>query len=112
MALSRDQIKQANDSAPQEIDVPEWGDTILLAWPSVRRMAEIADMGDGLDAVTLLIACAVDESGAPLFTDDDREWLENKNGAVVGRVVTHLTQMFEDLEGNSGSAPDGATSLN
>ena len=110
MALTREQIREANDSNAIEFEIPEWGDTILLACPSVRRMSELADAGGEVSPVTVLIACAVDPDGAPLFTDEDREWLEDKNAGVVGRIVKRLTQMFEDIEGNLKSATAGASS--
>ena len=109
MALSRDQIKASNDTSPEEVEVPEWGGTLLLAWPSVNALTAMQDV-EKVDGVDLLIACAVDDKGAPLFTDPDREWLGDKSAAVVSRVVVRITEMFEALEGNSGSAPDGATS--
>ena len=109
MALTREQIRKA-PPALEKFAVPEWGDEpLLLAWPSVREMVAMQD-AENFDGVDMLIACAVDEDGTPLFTSDDREWLESKPGGdVFARIVSRIAEKFGELEKNLESAPAGAT---
>lgn len=110
MGLTRDQIKEAKPSF-SEFPVPEWGeDPLLMAWPSIIEIMAMQD-AENFDGVDMLIACAVDDDGAPLFTSEDREWLENKKGGdVFARIVEHVGEMFGAVGGNSESAQAGASS--
>lgn len=93
MLLSREQILAALDCPTSELDVPEWGGTIRLItlgandrikWEEAAFPKGIVDMEQYLAG--LVLRCAVDEAGLPLFTVDDLSALANKNPVVLRRV--------------------------
>lgn len=93
MVLSRDQILAAHDCPTTDLAVPEWGGTIRLAtlgandrikWEADAFPEGTVNMEQYLAG--LVLRCAVDDAGQPLFTADDLTALANKNPAVLKRV--------------------------
>lgn len=92
----KDKIKNADDRGTETVEVPEWGVTLELRSPTVAERSELiaamADInGEAPSAadytrsyVQLVIATAHDpETGERVFSDEDAEWLAEKNGAVL-----------------------------
>ena len=99
MALSKDEIFAAQDTTDLEVDVPEWGGSVRLRsmtgtqrsnyehWVSCRGNQDERDFR-GLRE-QLIVACAIDENGKPLFeTEDDVQRLSEKNANVIERLAT------------------------
>tara|TARA_Y100000593_G_C4316180_1_gene340988 strand:+ start:3519 stop:3872 length:354 start_codon:yes stop_codon:yes gene_type:complete len=96
MALSRDAIFNAKDTDVHEFEVPEWGGTILLRsmtgkqrnnyeyWAMIQSKKEFPDYRGIREK--LILSCAVDEKGQPLFEEDDLEALAEKNSDVIDRI--------------------------
>tara|TARA_Y100001973_G_scaffold103364_1_gene170460 strand:+ start:567 stop:920 length:354 start_codon:yes stop_codon:yes gene_type:complete len=96
MALTKDQILQAIDAKTIEFDIPEWGGSILLRgmtgkarneyefWASSQNKHDVADFRGIRER--LIISCAVDESGNPLFTIDEIDQLAAKNSEIIDRI--------------------------
>ena len=125
MRLSRDDILKAEDSAPVEVDCPEWGGTVLVrgmtgkerdAWEvsladeasrstAVQRGRRgAAQLGVSLVNVRakLVARCCVDDEGERLFTDADVAALGEKSAAPIDRIFTVAAQLCgigdEDME--------------
>lgn len=99
MTLSKEEIFAAQDTTEMDVDVPEWGGKVRLRsmtgtqrsnyehWVSCRGRENDRDFR-GLRE-QLIVACAVDESGNPLFeTEEDIEKLAEKNANVIERLAT------------------------
>lgn len=114
--LSRKAILEAGDIASEEVDVPEWGGSVLIttmsgmqrdAWeqslivPGTRK-TDVSNV-----RAKLVAACAVDDDGAPLFTAADVEALGRKSATALERLakvaqrLNGLTeQALEEARGN------------
>ena len=98
MRLSRDDILKAADNEPEEVDVPEWGGTVLVRGMTGRERDafEVSLMQPGrggrkvMDPANvrakLVARCVVDDDGGRLFTDADVAELGGKSAAAVDRV--------------------------
>jgi hypothetical protein len=96
--LSRDDILKASDNEPEEVDVPEWGGSVLVRGMTGRERDafEVSLMTPGrggrrqLDPANvrakLVARCVVDDDGGRLFTDADVTELGEKSAAAVDRV--------------------------
>ena len=133
MRLSRDDILKAADNEPEEVDVPEWGGSVLVRGMTGRERDafEVSLMQPGrggrkvLDPANvrakLVARCVVDDDGGRLFTDADVAELGGKSAAAVDRVYAvaarlsgmgaddqeELTQDFAlaDGAGSSSTSP-------
>jgi hypothetical protein len=124
--LSRDDILRALDLRIERVEVPEWNGYVFVKTMTARERAEWESIVAGMDAsstykkLALMVASTVcDESGQLLFTADDVEALQDKNGAVLLRLgevaikVNVITaEDIESLSGNSGAAHPSAFSSN
>ena len=92
----RDQILAASDIERRVVVVPEWGDAkVEVRSPTGADRAKVIAIINAKDAdaqllyPALLIPSLFDpESGERLFTDDDGEALNAKNGVVLERLAT------------------------
>ena len=97
MRLSKDDILKAADLTTEEVDVPEWGGTVLVRGLTglerdeyevsmmVRYGGEMVQ--DLANARAKLVAkCVVGDDGKRLFTDADAGALGEKSGAVIDRI--------------------------
>jgi hypothetical protein len=127
--LSRADILKANDVKTKEVPVPVWGGSVFVASMTAgQRDAYEAmlfqRMKDGgrdnivkVARASLAVACCVDASGAPLFTDEDLELLSRKSAAALDRVVKAAQELnklgdaeVEALGNASASDPSAAGS--
>lgn len=128
----RDLVAEANDIAIETLDVPEWGVTLeLRAFSLSSRSAYLDAMGLGqhedeaslkgaigrMYPAMLIAACFDPETGAPVFTEDDRPMLLAKSGAVVDRIGDLILRMngmlegaVEDAKKDSSTTPTPSTS--
>lgn len=126
MALTAQQILDATDIETREIDVPEWGGTVLVKGLSgAERDAYEASVrqfdNDGNPHMNLanararLVARAlVDDEGTRLFTDKQAGELGRKSAVVLERLFQAASEMsglsesdVEEMAGNSDAAPSG-----
>lgn len=114
--LTRDGILAADDLKREEVSVPEWGGSVLIAtMTGAQRDAweqSLVSGGKGKVDISnvrarLVSFCAVDEAGRRMFGDDDAEALGAKSAAalercaVVAQRLNALTeQSLEDARGN------------
>lgn len=116
--LTKDQILNADDRATKEVEVPEWGGSVLIAAMSAAsRDAFEASMLDNKgkgDAKKLqnfrarfIAACIVDESGNRLFSDKDIVSLGRKSSAPISMLFDECRELngmtdeaVAEIEGN------------
>lgn len=115
--LTREAILEAEDLGTEEVDVPEWGGTVLVRGLSAdeRDKLESAVMKNGkpnLDGFSARLAAAslVDADGNQLFSQSqaDLKRLGQQPAAALNRIresVQRLSKInevdVEDLAGNS-----------
>lgn len=114
--LSKDQILKADDSKTIEVDVPEWGGTVLVGTMSgfARDQFESAIIGKngGLNTTNIRAKLAastlIDAKGNLLFNDKDVAALGKKSAAALDRVFEEAQKLnriseadVEDLAKNS-----------
>lgn len=116
--LTKDQILNADDRDKKEIEVPEWGGSVLIsAMTAAERDAFEAGMldtkGKG-DAKRLqnfrarfIASCIVDENGNRLFSNKDIVALGSKSSAPISRLFDECRKLngmtdedLEEIEGN------------
>lgn len=113
--LNREAILEADDVEYDEIDVPEWGGSVRLK--SIRgnqRDAYEASIvtQNGTDSkinlrnarAKLIVMCAIDEDGRPLFTSEDISALGRKNAKPLDRL-------FDACQKLAGLSPDDVKKL-
>ena len=126
--LTKQAIFSAQDLPYEDVSVPEWGGEVRLqALTGAQRDAWEMDMF-GADAsgrnmknarAKLIVRCAVDETGAPIFTREDVDVLGEKSAAALDRLFSVAkrinrigTEDVNELVGNSNTSPtDDSTSV-
>ncbi len=96
----RDKIKQSQDQRGETMQIPEWDVTVEVRSMSARQRAQMQNYvgdddqtaGERQEALWgfLLTSCVYDpETGDPVFSDGDMEWLlEDKSFAVIDRLTS------------------------
>jgi hypothetical protein len=111
-----DRIKAADDLTEETVIVPEWDVTVVVKSMTGKARAMLfkrAAQPDGtmdFEALypAILIGCCFDpESGEPVFTDADAEWLNDKSAGPVER----LAQVGMQLSGLQKDAVDAGKAV-
>jgi len=92
--LSKTQILAAQDIETREVEVPEWGGTVIIKGLTGRERERLEAMSrkfrDGKPDENIrarfLAMAMVDETGAPIFGPGDVEALGNKSAVVLDRL--------------------------
>ena len=120
-ALTRTQIQTASDIKTERVDVPEWGGYVIAKAMTGFEREQFEQMvaQPGADGkvqisykqmrITAVIACAVDDNGAHIFTDADRDWLNNKSGAALDRVASVILRLSGISQGATETAVENFT---
>lgn len=106
MRLSKDDILKAADVKTEEVQVPEWGGTVLVrGMTGAERDAYEASvmvqyngqvqMNTANGRAKLVVKCIVDDDGNRLFTDEDAVEV----GAKSGRALDRLFEVAARLSG-------------
>lgn len=105
MILSRDDILKADDGRTEEVEIPEWGGTVLVRGMTGaerdRFEMSVLERGHGGRMVPnpanmrakVIARCVVDGDGNRLFTDADIAALGEKNGAALDRVFSVASRL-------------------
>lgn len=100
--LSAADILEASDIVREEVDVPEWGGTVILqslSGEEVTRFIQNTEDGDRKDSsLRILVMSAVDEEGNKLFTEEAIKELRKKSF----RAVMRLQEKALEINGMSG----------
>lgn len=101
--LGREDILAARDLEVVEVEVPEWGGTVLVrGLTGAERDAleeEAARIGLKNLRARWVVRCIVDENGERVFRDEDAELLGQKSAAALTRVfeaVVRLSALSEE----------------
>ena len=105
MRLSKEDILKAEDLAAEEVDVPEWGGSVLvrgmtgqeldafqMAARDQRTGQRLPGAMGNIRAKTIA-RCIVDDDGNRLFTDADVAALGEKSGAAIDRVFAVASRL-------------------
>jgi hypothetical protein len=91
----RGKIFEADDITKELLEVPEWGVTVEIRSMTAGQRATLTEgvTSDKVDVSNMyaktVIATVFDPAtGLPVFTDQDREAILSKNGAVIERLAT------------------------
>jgi hypothetical protein len=97
--LTRDAIIEADDVTYDTVSCPEWGGDVRLrsirgAQRDAYENAVLSSNGSDTKMnlrnarAKLIVLCAVDEDGRPLFTSDDVSALGRKNAKPIDRLFS------------------------
>lgn len=95
--LSRDAILAAEDRAYEQVDCPEWGGQVRLrsitgGQRDAYEASLVQQRGNSRQTnlrnarAKLIVLCAVDADGRPMFTEDDVNALSRKNAKPIDRL--------------------------
>lgn len=103
--LTKAAILDAEDLKTEEVDVPEWGGTVLVreftaadrdaffvATIRVKPDGTREPVLDGMNA-KLVAACLIDENGDRMFSIDDVAALAGKSAAALERVAAVCSRL-------------------
>lgn len=100
MPLTKEQILAVNDRRRIEVEVPEWGDTVLVSVMSgTERESFEREWTNSEEKLVpkyklkMLRRCLVGADGTPLFTDADLDALGEKNALVLDRLFTECMRL-------------------
>lgn len=99
--LSKTAILTAEDLKHEDVQVAEWGGEVRVRSMTGTQRSAFGDSLVGADGksdtrdfrLKLIVACAVDENGEPLFTVDDLDALSAKSGAALERVFNAASRL-------------------
>lgn len=128
MRLSRDDVLKAAGPGTEEVEVPEWGGSVLVrgmtgrerdlfeASLMERRGKEMVPVVHNVRA-RVVVACCVGDDGQPLFDITDTEVLGEKSGAALNRVYEVAARLsglsesdVEEMAANFSGTPSGSSS--
>jgi len=121
--LSRDDILNAQDFRTDEVDVPEWGGTVLVRELSALEMLKVRfRVYEGEDAegrlrtnrakyaenIPAMISwCVVDERGVSILSIDDVNRLSAKSVRPADRIIAKIMKLSRLAEAeNEGEDED------
>ena len=114
MALTRDQIKAIQDIVFEEVEVPQWNDTVwvrsltaeeqgMFKNSMLDQKGKNAKVTFNLSTIKAVrMGACKDQTGEPLFQKADEEWLRKKNSGAVQVLFNAISRLSglseEDLE--------------
>ena len=107
--LSRDDILNAQDFRTDEVDVPEWGGTVLVRELSAPEMLKVRlrvfeeedeegesriNLAEYAENIPAMISwCVVDERGMSILSIDDVNRLSAKSVRPANRIIAKLMKL-------------------
>ena len=88
--LTRDQILNANDREPVEVDVPKWGGSVYLIPPSA---GDLEGFEDEATLGQLLVRALCDADGQLLFTPADVAGLMEHDLGTMNMLVKRYLEI-------------------
>jgi len=90
--LTKADIFAANDRKTEDVAVPEWGGGVRCRSLTCKEHREFAarienEKDDAIIAANLVVVCAIDDKGEPIFTAADIPQLVEKSASAVKRVA-------------------------
>ncbi|QGJ70612.1 Hypothetical protein PBC10988_23100 [Planctomycetales bacterium 10988] len=121
--LSREEILNADDILREEVDVPEWGGTVILQSLTEDELNNYEEEGikkngrhyqSNLERLRsrLISRCAISPEGLPIFSAKDVQHLAKKSALAMNRLFDVASRMngmtksdLEELAKNSVNGP-------
>ena len=114
--LGRDDILGCTDERFKDVSTPEWGGTVRVRSLTGHQRSKLLAQSDDTSAENwierLVAACACDENGKPIFSQDDVKQLKEKNAAALNRVFEAADELnlfsdrsIDNLAGESKPIP-------
>lgn len=97
--LNRESILKATDLKTIDIDVPEWGGSIRIRTMTGAARQEYYRVTAGKDGTpknvmeALIVACAVDDAGVPIFSVGDIAELSKKSAIALNKVFEAAAEL-------------------
>lgn len=105
--LSRDDILNAQDFRTDEVDVPEWGGTVLVRELSAPEMLKVRfrtfeeeeggfriNLAEYAENIPAMISwCVIDERGVSILSIDDVNRLSAKSVRPANRIITKIMKL-------------------
>src|SRR5690554_1443104 len=90
--LTKDSILQASDVRTKEVEIPEWGGSVLISTMSAERHAIYEELASGKgkhDALAYYaVNILVNEDGSPMFESvDEMKVLGRKSSKALFRIL-------------------------
>lgn len=112
--LSKEEILAADDIAREEVEVPEWGGTVLVRGLTAKEYISLGtdmQVGEGTtvdrekakDLMPLVVSMGViDEDGNSVFEEEDVEALAKKSFAPINRITSKILNLSNVSLGEEG----------
>lgn len=93
--LTRDAIKAVDDVMVEPVPVSEWKGTVYVRTMSAAQLSAFDNLvmdgdrfaGEGMVAALLAVFAVCDAAGDPVFELDDVDWLIDKNGSALAKIM-------------------------
>lgn len=115
MRLTREAVLAAPDIAEKEVEVPEWGGTVLIRTLTKAQQVKLrkeAMVAGKLDEDRLEILIFVHGVVEPQFTPEDHDALKAKSASAMDRVLLEIYRgsgmSKEEVARIERAFPDGA----
>jgi hypothetical protein len=95
VTLDRDQIRagQAERSKALPFYVEEWGGDVFIRPLTVAEQGALAEASPTQMPVRVILACVTDETGKPMFLDEDAGWLADEPFPVILKVFAQAAKL-------------------
>lgn len=114
--LDRETALKAPDIVEKEIEIPEWGGSVLIRTLTVAQQAKLrkmAKVNGKIDEDRLEILIFTANVIDPKFTEEDYELLQEKSAAAMNRVMQEVYSQSamtkEEIGKIDRSFPEGAS---
>lgn len=120
--LTRGDLKALTDARTEEMQIPEWGGAVTVRALTLDERLQLgafyvagADeddggMGEAERTIEATLFAVLHGLAEPELTDEDAEWLRQRDAEVLGRIAGRVLQLSglapevtEDLVGKSGA---------
>ena len=102
--LSRESILSTPDVLVEDLEVPEWGGTIIVREMTTTEVENYSMSLAGRDGsmdhrkmggmrAKVVAWCVVGEDGEPIFEEGDIKALQMKSNRVVGRIFDKILEL-------------------
>lgn len=115
--LNRDLILEASDIPQGEVNIPEWGGSVVVRGFNAKEREEVTEMYAAAQkngrvqperiSAKIAVMCVLNGKG-PMFTHADLDALESKSPAALDRIMEKVQELSglrdvdgEDAEKNS-----------
>lgn len=122
-------IRKKRDLVTEDVEIPEWDGWVTVKALSAKerddfensvlvKRGKVKEFQNTNIRAKLAVRTTINPDGTRVWTDDDAEWLGDKNASAVNRIYNVAGRLSgitdadaDELEGNSKAAHGGDLSL-